>query len=123
MTSYTWIPRNPQYACQMRQIAPVYTKYDMNAIELVTANFLLLTELEKIIKKPPDHTGNEPTLNIPLGGSQQEIKVQHDKYMPCELNMLIMHHVNHLRMDMESKKPTKIPTCTPIDTNPIYSIK
>ena len=28
----------------------------------------------KIIRKPPDSTQNEPTLDIPIGGSRQNIK-------------------------------------------------
>ena len=34
-------------------------------------------------REPPDHTGNEPSLDIPMGGYGQDIKKnQNDKYMP-----------------------------------------
>ena len=36
-----------------------------------------------MIREPPDHTGNEPTLDIPIGGSEQDIKKRKNgKYMP-----------------------------------------
>ena len=37
-----------------------------------------------MIKEPPDHTGNEPTPDIPIGGSVQDIKNEKkkSKYMP-----------------------------------------
>ena len=36
-----------------------------------------------MIREPPDHTGNEPTPDIPIGGSGQDIKKeQNGKYMP-----------------------------------------
>ena len=36
----------------------------------------------KIIREPPDHTWNETTPDIPIGGSGQDIrKIQNDKYM------------------------------------------
>ena len=36
-----------------------------------------------MIREPPDYTGNEPTLDIPMGSSGQDIKKeQHGKYVP-----------------------------------------
>ena len=57
----------------------------------------------KIIRVPPDHTGNEPTIDLPIGSSGQDIKIQHGKYMPSEMNMLIIHHVHDLSAEMEGK--------------------
>ena len=35
-----------------------------------------------MIREPPDYTRNEPTLDIPIGGSVQDIKKEHDgKYV------------------------------------------
>ena len=49
---------------------------------LFKAKFLHLRSW-KMIREPPDHTGNEPTLDIPIGGSGQDIKKeQNGKYMP-----------------------------------------
>ena len=41
---------------------------------LFKAKSLHLKELEIIIREPPDHTGNEPTLDILIRGSEQDIK-------------------------------------------------
>ena len=41
-----------------------------------------------IIRKPPDHTGNEPTPDIHIGGSEQHL--QSDKYMQFVINIVIM---------------------------------
>ena len=36
-----------------------------------------------MIREPPDHTGNKPTLDIPIGGSGQDIKrEQNGTFMP-----------------------------------------
>ena len=39
-----------------------------------------------MIREPPDHTGNEPSPDIPIGGSGQDIEKeqnqQNGKYMP-----------------------------------------
>ena len=36
-----------------------------------------------MIRGPPDHTGNDPSPDIPIGGSEQDIKKeQNGKYMP-----------------------------------------
>ena len=35
-----------------------------------------------MIREPPDCTGNESTLDIPIGGSGQDIKKQNSNYMP-----------------------------------------
>ena len=40
---------------------------------LFKAKFLHLRNW-KMIRESPDHTGNEPTLDIPIGGSGQDIK-------------------------------------------------
>ena len=55
-----------------------------------------------MIREPPDHTGNEPTLDISIGGSGQNIK----KRTKCQIhaiceNMLIVKHVPHLSTDKE----------------------
>ena len=54
-----------------------------------------------VITELPDHTGNEPKLDIPIGGSGQDIK--NDKDMPFVGYMLIMKHIHHLSTDMEGK--------------------
>ena len=41
---------------------------------LFKAKFLQQMSWKIIIREPPDHTGNEPTLDIPIGGSGQDIK-------------------------------------------------
>ena len=49
---------------------------------LFTAKFLHIKSW-KLIREPLDHTGNEPTLDILIGGSGQDIKeIQNGKYMP-----------------------------------------
>ena len=58
-----------------------------------------------MIREPPDHTGNEPTLDIPIGGSGHDIK-KRTKWQTdtiCE-NILIMKHVPHLSTDKEGNK-------------------
>ena len=46
-------------------------------LKMVTQNHI------KLIREPPGHTGNESTLDIPKGGSGQDIKKeQNGKYMP-----------------------------------------
>ena len=57
----------------------------------------------KDIRKPPDCTGNEPTLHIHIGSSGQDIKIQNDKYMSFEINMLVMYHVYDLSTEMKGK--------------------
>ena len=60
-----------------------------------------------MIREPPHCTVNEPTLDIPIGGSGYDIKKkQNDKYMPFVRNMLIVKHVHHLSIEMECKKCT-----------------
>ena len=44
------------------------------------------------------------------GSSEQE--QYNDKYMSFEMNMLIMHHVYHLSIEMEVKNPAKVPKST-----------
>ena len=51
-------------------------------------NFLHLKGLEKLLREPLDHTGNEPTLDLPIGGTEQDIRLQNNKYMSFEMNML-----------------------------------
>ena len=57
-----------------------------------------------MIREPPDHTGSEPTLDIPIGGSGQDRKTKWQIHAMCE-NMLIMKYVPHLSTDKEGKKP------------------
>ena len=92
------------------QMPPMLTTPRMPATNvgkasLFNAKFLHLKSW-KIIREPPDHIGNEPTPDIPIGGSGQDIKIQNDKYMPFVRNMLIVKHVYHLSTEMEGKKPT-----------------
>ena len=52
---------------------------------LQSVNMHATREIEKpgkIFREPPDCTWNEPTLDIPIGGSGQDIKKQNGKYMP-----------------------------------------
>ena len=56
----------------------------------------LLNALGMNISKPVDCIGNEPTLDIHIGHFGQDINIQNYKYMPFEMNMLIMCHVHHL---------------------------
>ena len=67
------------------QTPPMYeTCLPLGTVEksLFKANFLHLRNW-KMIRDPPDCTGNEPTLDIPMGGSGKDIKKeQNDKYMP-----------------------------------------
>ena len=55
-----------------------------------------------MIREPPDHTGNEPTPDIPIEGSWQS-RTKWQKHAICK-NMLIMKHVPHLSTDKEGKK-------------------
>ena len=43
-----------------------------------------------MIREPPDHTGNEPTLDIPIGGSGQDIK-KNKMANTCNLS----EHIDH----------------------------
>ena len=58
-----------------------------------------------MIREPPNHTGNEPTLDIPIGGSGKDVKKEQkwQIHAICE-NMLIMKCVSHLSTDKEGKK-------------------
>ena len=57
-----------------------------------------------MIKESPDCTGNEPTLDIPKGGSGHDIKrTKWQIHAICE-NMLIMKHVIDLSTDKEGNK-------------------
>ena len=56
-------------------------------------------ELENITE-PPDCTGNEPTQDIHIGGSGQDIIIQKDKNMPSVIKMVILCHVHHLSSEM-----------------------
>ena len=56
----------------------------------------------KIIREPPDHTGNEPTLDIPMRPWAGH-KKQKGKYMPFVRNMLIMKHVHYLNTEKKDK--------------------
>ena len=57
-----------------------------------------------MIREPLDCTGNEPTPDIPIGGSGQDIKKNKmEIHAICE-NMLIMKHVPHLSTEKEGKK-------------------
>ena len=58
-----------------------------------------------MIREPPDHAGNVPTLDIPIGGSGQDIKRTKWQIHAIFENMLIMKHVTHLSGDKEGKKP------------------
>ena len=40
------------------------------------------------MKEPPDWTGKEPTLDIPIGGSEQDKTIRNDKCMLCVINKL-----------------------------------
>ena len=62
-------------------------------------------KLEKNIREPPDCTGNEPTPDIPLQGSGQDIKKKKWQIHAIWENMLIMKHVSHLSKDREGKNP------------------
>ena len=55
------------------------------------------------IRKPPDCTGNDPTPDLLIGHSGQDINIQNDKHMSSEMNMLIMYHVQHLSTVSTSK--------------------
>ena len=55
------------------------------------------------MREPPDCTGNEPTLDIPIGSSGQDIKKKWHIHAICE-NMFIMKHVSYLSTDKEGKK-------------------
>ena len=59
----------------------------------------------KMKREAPDCTGNEPALDIPIGGSGQDAKkrTKWHKHAICE-NMLIMKHVPHLSTDRAVKK-------------------
>ena len=74
-------------------------------LSLFKTNFLHLKELE-YIEEPPELTWNEPTPDIHIEHSGQDIKIQHEKYMPCLMNMLMMFHVHHLSTGMDVRKPT-----------------
>ena len=41
---------------------------------LFKANNLTPKGARKFVREPPDHTGYEPTVDIPIGGSKQGIK-------------------------------------------------
>ena len=71
---------------------------------LFKAKFLHLKSW-KMIREPPDCTRNEPTLDIPIGGSGQDIKkrTKWQIHAICE-NMLIMKHVPQLGTDKKGKK-------------------
>ena len=70
---------------------------------LFKAKFLHLRNWKKKIREFPDCTGNEPTPDIPRGGSGQDIKKNKWQiHAICE-NMLIMRHVPHLITDKEGK--------------------
>ena len=69
--------------------------------------------LNIIIREPPTCTGNEPALDIHLGGCGQDIKIQSNKYMSFVMNILIMYHVHHLSTEIEGKNLTKVPKSTP----------
>ena len=60
---------------------------------LFRANFPTPKGMAKCVREHQDHTENESTPEMPtegFGGSQNI----HDKYMPCEMNMLTMNHVH-----------------------------
>ena len=80
-----------------------YLPLRQNRNILFKAEFLHLKSW-KIIREPPDHTGNEPTLDIPIGGLWAGHKKQNGAYMPFVRNMLIMKHVHHLSTEKEGKK-------------------
>ena len=61
---HTNIPDNPMHAFQLNELN----------ISQVKTKFLHLKRAGKIIREPPDCTGNESTLDIPIGGSWQDIK-------------------------------------------------
>ena len=68
---------------------------------------------------PTDHTGNESILDIPTGGSGQDLKMQNGKNLPYVINMLIMKHVHHLRTEiMEGENLQIVPKSTTVDFNP-----
>ena len=49
-----------------------------------------------MVREPPDCTGNEPTPDISIGGSRQDIKKNKmANHAICE-NMVIMKHVPYL---------------------------
>ena len=89
---------------------------------LFKAKFLHLKSW-KIIREPLDCTGNEPTLDITIGGSGQDIKKQYDKYMPFVRNMLIIKHLHHLSTEKAGKKTYNMSKCIPIDTNQVNATK
>ena len=64
---------------------------------------LALEGTGNIIRELPDHTGDEPTLDIHMGGFMKDIKIQNDKYISLEMNLFIMYHVHHLSTEMERK--------------------
>ena len=56
-----------------------------------------------IVREPLEHTGNESTPDTHIAGSGQDIKIQNDKYMSFEMNMLIIYYVHHLSTEIESR--------------------
>ena len=88
-------------------------------VSMFKAKFLHLKSW-KIIREPSDHTRNEPTPDIPIGGSGQVVKK--DKYMPFVRNMLIMKYVHHLSTEMEGKT-YNMPKCIPTDAKQVNSTK
>ena len=75
------------YNCPTRQMcAPMSTP------KIYVIPYLMLTSYSlksyKNIREPPDCIGNEPTPDIPQGGSGQDQII--DKYMPFVINMLLM---------------------------------
>ena len=70
---------------------------------LFKANFLHLKDLEKTVNEPSDFIGNEPTPDIHIEDSRQDIKIQKDTYMSFEMNILIMYHVHHISTEKDGK--------------------
>ena len=56
---------------------------------------------------------NKSTPYIHIRGSRQDINILNDKYMSFEMNMSIMYHIPHLNIEMEGKRPIKVPKSTP----------
>ena len=62
------MPKNHPYVCAPRQMqASMYTSNVGDSP--FKANFLLLNKLVQNIREPPNCTGNELTLDIPVGNT------------------------------------------------------
>ena len=55
-----------------------------------------------MLRESLDHTGNEPTPDVPIRCSGQDLQnTPNDKYMSFVMNMVIMYYVYQLRTEKE----------------------